>query len=309
MSINRSSSLGRGPAIVSYNGATLFTRDDIVPRHAPVWNPVQTAMYGEIDQFKRDLVIRIPLRLWGAWENLGTLFPSAVMNPVIGSSPFGATDVPLTILARNGDKITYANAQITKLADLYLGTDSELFAADLELTALLANNTNPESAGAYYTVQTGQAYSDNAFSKTNFKKVRWIGAWGAKAGFTSIAPQQGFKVGWRLELKPVTVDGYGTIDMTLAGFVGGCRCIPVGPTLAQIEAQTNAQGSPFGSLLSSVAADLTLSGGSSSVVLKNAGMTGHSYVFGVEPLRVGEMAWSTTRGFSSGTPVAVAAVG
>lgn len=306
MSINRSTSLGRGPAIVTYNGATLFTRDDIVPRHAPVWNPVRTSMYGEIDQFKRDLVIKVPLRLWGAWENLPTLFPSAVLNPGIGASVFGATDIPLTVLARNGDQITYANAQITKLADLCLGTDSELFAADVEFTALLANNTNPETAGAYYSVATSQPYSDAAFSKTNFKKVRWTGAWGSKAGFTSIAPQKGFNIGWRLELKPVTVDGYGTIDMTLAAFAGFCRCIPVGPTLAQIEAQTNAQGSPFGGLLSSAAADLTLTGGTSSVVLKNAGMTGHGYVFGVEPLRVGEMAWSTTRGFSSGAPVAVA---
>jgi hypothetical protein len=305
MSLNRTI-LSRGPALVSYNGATLWTRDDIDLRHAPVWSPVKTAMYGEVDQFKRDLIIKIPLRLWGAWENLGTLFPSSVTNPVIGASIYGGSDVPLTVLARNGDQITYANAQITRLADLYLGADSELFAADVEFTALLANGVNPETANAYYTVQTGQAYSDNAFTKANFKKVRWTGAWGGKSGFTTIVPQKGFSVAWKLELRPVTADGYGTIDLTLAGLAGGCRCIPLAPTLAQIEAQTDAQGAAFGTLLSAGAADLTLAGGASSVVLKNAGMTQHGYVFGVEPLRVGEVAWSTTRGFSAGVPAAVA---
>jgi hypothetical protein len=308
MSVSRAS-LGRSPAIVQYNGGTFFTREDFAVRHAPIWKPALASMYGEVDRLKRDLMIRIPLRLWGAWASLPILFPPAILNPVIGSSLFGSTDVPLTLLGRNGDQITYANAQVTKLAELFLGADSELFAADLEFTALLANGANPEAAGAYYTVQTGQPYADGAFSKADYKRVRWTGAWGGRAGFTAIVPQQGFHVTWALELKPLTVDGHGTVDMTLAGFVGGCRCIPLGATLAQIESQAAAQGSPFGTLLSANAADLTLAGGGSSVVLKNAGLAEHGYAFGVVPLRTGEVAWNTTRGFAAGAPAAVATVG
>src|ERR1043165_9080233 len=109
MSVSRAN-LGRGPAIVTYGGVTLFTRDDLVARHPPVWNPVPTSMYGEVDKSKRDLVIKIPLRLWGAWESLSVLFPSTVLNPTIGASIYGTSDSPLVVLGRNGDQVTYANA-------------------------------------------------------------------------------------------------------------------------------------------------------------------------------------------------------
>lgn len=306
MSIQRSA-LGRGPAIVNIGGATLFTREDIVTRHSPVWNPVVTSMYGEVDKFKKDLVIKFPLMLWSSWENLSVIFPSSILNPTIGASLFGNADNPVSILARNGDKITYANAQITKLLDLYLGVDEELFAAAVEITALIANGANPEDANAYYTVQTGQVYTD-AFAKTNFKKVRFTGAWGSKTGLTAIAPQKGFRVAWNLGLAPLTVDGLGTVDYTINNFIGAVRCIPIQPTLAQLESAAMAQGYAHGSLLSAGAADLTLSGSGITVVAKNAGPIEHGYAFGVAPLRVGEFGWSTTRGFSTGAPVAVATV-
>jgi hypothetical protein len=304
MAITRAS-LGRGPARVTFGGATLFTRDDLVPRHSPVWNPVVTSMYGEVDKVKSDLVIRFGMRLWGAWENISVLFPDSIINPTVGASLFGTSDSAAVILARNGDQITYHNAQITRLADLYLGVDSDLFAADVEITALLKNNANPEDANAYYTLATAQAYSDNVFAKTNFKRSRITGAWNAKTGFTTITPQRGVNVGWTLDLAPVRVDGLGTVDFTLRNFMGGCRCIPIGPSLAQIESASRAQGLAHGGLASTSSADLTWSASGISVVLYGAQMTEHGYAFGVEPLRVGEMAWVTTRGFSAGTPTAV----
>jgi hypothetical protein len=307
MSISRAS-LGRGPAVITYGGATLYTRDDIVPRHAPVWNPVMTSMYGEVDKYKRDLVIKVLLRLWGAWESLSVLFPAYALSPTIGASLYGAADSPLVLLARNGDKITYANAQITKLSDLYLGVDSELFQADVEFTALLSNATEPEAANAYYTIATGQAYADNAFAKTNFKRVRFTGAWGAKTGWTTIVPQKGVNINWTLDLRSVPVDGYGTVDMTVANFIGAAKCIPIGPTLTQLEAQANAQGSAMGTLLSAAAADLLWTGSAISILLKNAGAMEHGYAWGIEPLRVGEFGWSTTRGFAAGVPADVAQV-
>lgn len=300
--------MGRGPAIVTYGGGTFFSRDDMVPRHAPVWKPVLTSMYGEVDKTKQDLLIRFLIRLWGAWENLSILFPSVLLNPNAGSSLFGTSDTPMTVLAKNGDQIVYANAQITKLADLYLGVDAELFAADVEITALIKNNANPEDAAAYYALTTGNSYTDSAFAKTNFKRVRFTGAWGSKTGFTTIVPQKGFQVTWTLALKPVPTDGLGTVDMTVESLIGGVKCIPIGPTLAQLESNANAQGIAHGALLSTNAADLTLAGSGVSVVAKNAGFMEHGYAFGIEPLRVGEAMWGTTRGFAAGVPAAVATV-
>lgn len=298
--------LGRGPAIVTWNGITMFTRDDIVARHAPNWAEVQTSMYGEVDKVPTDLVIKIPLRLWGAWENLTVLFPAAVMTPVVGASIFGATDLPLVIHGRNGDTITYHNAHLTRLADLFLGVDSELFASDVEFTALIKDGGDPEDTDAYYTAGTA-AYSDAAFAKTNFKRARWSAAWGTKTGFTAFAAQKGFNISWDMRTKPLPTDGLGTVDMALEGLVGTCRCIPIQPTIAQIEAVM--QGRAHGALLSAGAADLVLTeSGGGTVTLKAAGALEHGYAFGVEPLRIGEMAWATTRGFTAGAPAAVGAV-
>ena len=309
--------LKRGPAIVSYGGNTFYTNSDILSRFGLAWNPVNTSMYGQVDKFISDRIYRVPLRLWGAWEHLAALFPSYAMSPQPGTSIFGTTATPLVILARNGDQITYANAQITKLANLYLGVDSDLFAADVEFTCILGNSSgstlfNPEDANAYYTTATGATYADGAFAKANFKRVRFTGAWGAVAGFTSVIPQKGFQISWELDAQPLTCDGLGTVDFTIGQNVlqGACKCIPIQPTMAELEAQVAAQGVPLGTLMSANVADLTLTGngGSPVIVLKSAGIAEHGYAFGIEPLRQGEITWTTTRGFTAGAPNAVASV-
>ena len=316
MALNRSQ-LSRGPALVSYAGNTFYTKADILSRFGPVWNPVTTSMYGQVDKILTDRVYRLPLRLWGAWENLTTLFPDYAMAPQVGASIFGSTATPLVILARNGDQITYANAQITRLANLFLGADADSFAADVEFTCLIGNSSgttmfNPEDANAYYTTATGQPYADGAFAKTNFKRVRFTGAWGAVAGFTAVIPQRGFEVSWELDARPLTCDGLGTVDFTIGENVlqGTCTCVPIQPTMAELEAQVAAQGVPLGTLLGANVADLTLTGngGSPQLVLKSAGITEHGYAFGGEPLRQGEITWTTTRGFTAGLPDAVATV-
>lgn len=306
MSVSRAN-LGRGPALVTWNGATLFTRDDLVAAHSPVWEPVKSSMHGQTTKFRRDLVIKLNLMLFGVWENLSVLFPSALLNPVIGTSLFGTTDLPLVIQARNNDRITYGNAQITKLGDLYLGVDSELWAAAVEFTCLLKNSTEPEAAGAYFVRDTN-SYTDAAFAMTNFKKCRWTGAWTGKTGLTSFIGEKGFSIAWDLDLKPQVVDGYGTVDMFVGegGLVAGCKCVPIGPTQAQIDTAQGATAAN-GTLLSTGAADLTLTGTSASVVLKAANLVSSSTVFG-QALRVGEAAWETNRSVAAGVASAVATV-
>ena len=245
--------------MVTYNGATLYTRDDIAAKMTSSYKDVITSMYGKVDKVKTDTVLKIPLMLCGAYENLSVMFPSVFLGGAVGQSLFGNSDVPLVVLGRNGDQITYANAQITKMADLRLGVDNDLFSAAVEFTAILANGKNPEAAGAYVTLTTGQTYADNAFSKANFQRARFTGAWGASTGFTSIVPQDGFQIGWQCETKPVAVDGLGTVDMTVDGFVAQCKCIPIGPTMAQLDANSMLH-QPHGTLLSNNVANLTLAG-------------------------------------------------
>ena len=306
------SSLIRGRGYVAYNGANFFCREKIDIKHAPTWEKVSASMFGPVDKYKKDLVGKITLKLWGAWENLSTLFPSYIMNPIPGTSVFGTTDVPLHVQGDNGDYITYTNAAVTKVSDLYLGVDSELFAADVEFTWLIGNTNNPEDAGAYHTRGTN-AYSDAtaAFAKTNYKRVRFTAAWGSVSGFTSITPQKGIKCSWVANLKPVVVDGLGTRDMSIGddGVIGQMKMIPIGPTIAQIKAASQEE-TAHGSLASGDSADLvaTGNGGSPVITMKNAYLMENGLVFDATDLRVGEATWETTRGFAGGVPAAVSSV-
>ena len=300
--------LYRGPAMVQYNGHTFFTRDDIVARLAPEWGAVNTSMYGEVDSVLADRVYQVPLTLWGAWENLADLFPAAVMAGTVGASIFGASDKALTIWGRNGDKVVYANAAVTKLANLHLGVGADLFSSAVEFTCLRANTANPEDANAYFTL-SNSPLTEDAFAKTNFSRQRWTAAWGSVAGFASFVGEKGIDISWEAQMEPVRVEGWGTSDFTLAGFKAQARCIPIGPTLAQLEAASQSQDTALGSLLSGAVADLTLSAAKSgTIVLKNAALREHGYAFGQTPLRIGECVWETTRLFVDGVPGVVASV-
>lgn len=310
MSLSRAS-LTRSPGIVLWNSATFFTRDDLAARLTAEWKAVETSMYGQVDKVRTNLEIKLPLLLWGSWENVSKLFPSSILNPTIGAGLFGTTDLPLVIQGRNNDRLTFASAQITRLADLHLGVDRDLFAAAVEFTCLLKNATAPEADGAFYTVDTN-TYSDTAFAKTNFTRARFTGTWGAVTGFTNLIPQDGFKVSWNLELKPVRVDGYGTVDYTLDHFSASVKCLPIGPSLTQLLGGTTGpsnnqlQGYAHGILASAVSNDLTLTSSVVTIVAKNAFLADSGAVFSREKLRNGEIEFQTTRGFSAGVPAAVA---
>lgn len=316
MAITRAN-VKRGSAKITWNGATFFARDDISARHTPEWVPVRSSAHGNINKARKDFIMRKTLRLWGAWENLSVLFPSAVLTPTIGAGLYGTSDLPLVILAKNGDQITYHNTQLTKLPDLYLGIDDEIFAADVEFTSLIADGKNPEDASAYYTIATGQSYSDSTFALTNYKQQRYSSAWGAVPGFTAFQAEKGWRIRWNLGLdfNAAYSSNVGTYDAIITDFSGQASCMPINqPTLAQLETAANAGANAsnvLGRLLSggeTTAADLVTTGSGVSVTLKNAGIIEHGYVFGPAAQRFGEVTWETTVGFSAGTAAARAVI-
>jgi hypothetical protein len=288
----------------------MFTRDDIKPSFDATWQDLLTSAHGVIDKVVTDRMIKVSLRLWGAWENVAVLFPTALLNPTIGTRIFGTTDLPLIIHKKTGgeERITIHNAQITKLADLYIGVDNNIFAADVEFTGLIKNNTDPETALSYYTIDTA-VYADTTFVKTNYAQRRAAAVWGA-APFDAFQAHKGWNIGWTLGLTPEYNANVGTVDMILTGFMGAARCIPLGPTVAQIEARMLFQGAgnPLGSLLSDGDDDLVITPTTPAgiITLKGACITQWSPVFGSVPLLNGEVVWETTRGFTAGVAAAIA---
>jgi hypothetical protein len=313
MAIARSS-LVKGGGRVVYDAAganaILHFRENIVVRWLRNFSDVPASLFGIVDKAETDRRIEISGRLWGAWEGLTTLFPSAALNPTPGTRLCGDADRPLEVHGRDGQKFTFHNAVLTKLANLHLGVDAGIFSADVTFTALLKNNVNPEDANAYVTISAVAFPADSGFAKTNYKQGRYSGAWGAITGFGTITPQNGFDLEFDFRTAPLVVNGLGTVDLTVLGTIARAKCIPIEATQQQIVDAARSQGanSALGRLLSAGSADLTLTGSGVTIVLKAAGLMEHGAVFGAEPLRNGEVGWETTRGFTAGAADAVATV-
>jgi hypothetical protein len=295
----------RGGAICTINGTTLWLRDVFNVNNSPVWQPEGTEVDGSIDKAKHDLVIKNVAICYGRFSDIAALFPAYALNPVVGTNIF-ATDNPFVVRALNGDRITFGNSQITKLFDLFLGVDEEFFASAIEITSIIRGGYLPTDAGAYFVRDTTAA-SGSAFVSTGRLKARWQASWSGKTGFSTFIGKKGFHLGWMLDVKPDTTDGYGTTGMYIGkeGMIAALKCIPIGPTLPQVDT-AQAIAADLGALLSASAADITLTSGSNSIGLKQAGIVSASTAFGIVPLRQGEVTWETTRGFSAGAPVAVA---
>jgi hypothetical protein len=309
MSVQRSL-LIRGPAKATFDGATFYTEDDILCPIEPSLAPLDVSALGVVDQIWTDLVINIALRPYGAWQDLAVLFPPTVLNPTPGTSLFSGADKPLAITGRNGDQITFHNARLTQLAELFLGVNAPVFSGALQFTCLLKDNTEPNAANAYYTIGAGAYGDDAAFSTSlaNYKRQAYSAAWSGKTGFSAFQGDQGVNIAWQLGLVNHVNSNLGTIDVVIKDMVATARCIPLQPTLAQIETAAAFQGRALGSRLGSTAGDLVFSGSGVSVTLKKAAMTRWAPAFGVTPLRVGEVGWTTNRGITAGVADAVAAV-
>lgn len=308
MGVNRAN-LKIGPCNVQIGAGPVIghTREAVKPRFVQNRTPVEATLFGKIDQSIVDRWVDIPFRLWGAWQDIATFFPTSYLNPTIGARIYGDADVAIKLHGRDGERITFHNAQMIRMSNLHLGVDAPLFAADVLYRALIKNNANPEDAAAYYTIDSA-AFADATFAKTNYKQQRYAGAWAGKTGLTSYAAKEGWDIEWDLDTEPLNINGYGTVDMTLQGLTARLKCIPVETSLANLDAAAAFQLYALGVLLSAGAADHTISGSGVSVVLKNAGIVEHGAVFGGKELRNGETMWETTRGFAAGVAAALATV-
>lgn len=304
--INVSSPI-RGAAIATINGATLWAREVMNATHAPIWKPENTQMDGSIDKYKADFVIRHNIMLYGLFKDISALFPSYALNPVTGTNIF-STDNPFVYWARNGDKITYWNSQITKLFGLWLGVDGELFSSAVEITSIIRSGYLPSDADAYFT-RDNVTFVSPTFSNAARLRKRWTATWGTKAGFATFIGKKGFNIDWNLDIQPDLTEGFGTTGMFIGQgvLVGNMKCIPMLPTPAQVDTAQNLSAD-LGSAFSDNVADLSLVADSNSIVLKSAGITSNTTSFGIQPLRQGEIVWETVHGFVNGQPQAVATI-
>jgi hypothetical protein len=306
-----SSNILIGPGYATFNSGNFrFGEGGIQAKFVKNLRDVTAEEFGRFDSVTTDRRIAVTGRLWSGWENLALIFPSAAFTPVIGGKLFGTAGLSLVIAGQDGSLMTILNAQITKVANLTLSVEKDLFGADVEFTGLLKVGNTPDQSGSYFTYTIGQSYTAPAFVKANFRAPVISAAWGAISGFTAFALKSGAAIDfkWDLDYEPCKVDGYGTMDAIVTGFEATCKGTPIGPTEAQAWANIT-QAAALGILESTNAADLTLTFGANTVMLRSAFiMDDEGFRWSRKNNRIGDLTWKTTVPFSSGLAVARAAV-
>jgi hypothetical protein len=310
LSISRANLPGSGAPKITYNGATIWTRGDLM---LPLKHSLQeqvSSMYGRVTKTRQGRKIEISIPVYGFWTNLSVLFPSYILGFTRGARMFGTSDTPMTIIAKNGDKIVIKNVQITGLANLKLAANQQIFSADLKLTALIANNAAPTDANAFYTITVAQAYTEGDFPQSNFKSLAWTGAWNARTGFTNILTQDGWDIAWECKTTDDLVDGIGPVDMFMDQFWAAASAIVVGPTLTQLDTAVDFQGTnaAVGADIAADSDNLILTDGTSTLTLTKAALIETGLVFAPGKKRIAKTVWESTLGFTSGAPNAMAAV-
>ena len=307
-----SSNLIIGPGYKTWNGGNFrFAEGGLKTKFLKNLREVSNEEFGRFDSATTDRRIVTTGKLWSGWENIPLVLPGVAFNPTIGGKLFGVAGLQGVINGQDGSRLTTMNEQITKLANLELSVEKELWSADIEFTSLLKPGFTPDQAGAYYTYTIGNAYAAPAFDKTKFRAPVVSAGWpatlpNAGTSFAAFALRKGAMLDWKYELdfEPCYVDGYGTIDAILNNFEASCKAMPVGPLEADV-ASALFPPQALGVLESGLAADLTLTFGANSIVLKQAFLAENDgYAWARKQHRIGDLTWRTTVPFAAGAPTA-----
>lgn len=299
-----------GPARLLVGSATIHSRDDIKFEPTPVLDPVMS-VEGLEDYSIRDTLAKLSFTPMALWENMDVLFPAFYKTAVIGTR-LNAANIAWKIWASNGDLWNLYNAHVTKPPQLLLGADSDPFGA-VEVTAITVNNKKPgESTATWDGPTASQADPTAALAMTNFLKCRWTGSFStttngtdyvAVTGFSTFEPYDHFTVDFNPQMTPDTAQGL-TRNWRLDAPGFSVKCVPVGPTSANIAAARGASTNPVqGALASSFGKFgrlvLTSDVGSHSITFDHVYMTQSSDIFG-KPLRNGEISFTNVLKRSSG---------
>jgi hypothetical protein len=311
-----SSNIIVGPGYSTWNSGNFrFGDGGIKAKFVKNLREVSSEEFGRFDSIQTKRRVSVTGKLWSGWENLSLIFPSAAFSPTIGGKLFGTSNLPLVINGQDGSRLTVVNTQITKLANLMLSVEKELFSADIEFTGLLKSGFTPDQAGAYYTYSTGNSYAAPSFSKANFRAPVLSAAWagtlvnsGTSFGSFNFKNGAGLDYKWDLDYEPCYVDGFGEVDAIVNGFEGSCKGTPIGVIEADA-ASALLPAQALGLLESINGGDLTLTFGSNSATLKQAFVAENDgFAWSRKNNRIGDLTWRTTVPFTSGAPVARAAV-
>lgn len=312
MAIDRSTIL-RGPAIITHDSASYYTKDDIKVDINLETQPVEVSAYGKVDEIVTNRIGKVTASPVGAFASRAKLWPYG--GTAIGASIFGATDKPLVVWSKaDGIKYNFVAAALTKMPSIKLSSIATI-CGPAEWTLLGANNT-AMSAAASFESETTVSFNDTAFDTSDIVKSTYSGVWGTVTGFTAINTKDGFDIDFNLGLTPVSTDSEGIVDYILSSLEVTVSFKPLGPTVGNLIAAMKAQntGAARGMSLAGInsASSLIISGdaaGKPMVTITGAQLKQAPLLFGREAERIDTLQFVATRTFTAGVGNALFSVG
>jgi len=293
MSIDRATII-RGPAKVTFGGQTFWSKGDIALKPTVSRFEIATSRFGRVDERFSDKSIVVSFEPSGRFDAplAAVLWQYAATE--IGSSIYGATDSPLVIHTVAGQQVTVHNAALTTMPSINLGVGATI-QGDIEFTGLLVNNADPSDANSYYTSAAVAYDGDTGFSTADIPTLAYGSAWGAVSPWNSFNTEEGWVIDFDLSLRGETVDGLGTVDMTLQEIQVTATSIPVGPTVEDMLAKQGINATALGSSLQAQSDDLIISGTGVHVEVRNAALVENDIGYGIDRKTIGSADWIATR--------------
>lgn len=303
----------RGPAIVQFGGATIYSQGDITARPVKSINPVMTSKDGEVAHIIDSILWQVQFTPSGQWVagHLTVLWPSAICNPTKGSSIFGASDTDLVIHSISGQKLTLKAGAVVSPSELTLSAGASVI-GQVTLEAIGADDTAWTNSSKFAEL-AAEAFSDTSFDPDAIKVVPYSVAWGSASPWNAIETEAGVRVSFNVSLREERTDTYGIVDKTMQTVGVQARFIPVGISETQFISKSEIQGAGIqrGKNIRNTD-NLVIDGsaGNPKVTVYQASWTDGSLVWG-EPKRVGEVVLQAVRKFTAGVaqPLVAVAVG
>tara|TARA_R110002126_G_scaffold198538_2_gene346140 strand:- start:1455 stop:2366 length:912 start_codon:yes stop_codon:yes gene_type:complete len=286
----------RGPAKVTYNSATFYSKGGISLTMTTSTFDKESDAYGNLGKSKNDFQVVVEFEPVGEIEELAVLFPYG--GTAIGSSVFGAVDKPLVIVALDAT-YTIRNAAITQMPSIRCSANNTAFGS-VQLTGILELAGDPSALTDYYAVAAGAALG-TTFDPTKIVTSPYTATLG---GSTTFFSEAGFEISFDLAMNPVMIDGIGTVDMSLQNVGCSISCIPVG--IAESAFDTYFGSLDAGEYLASATLDIsTATSGGLNFDVAAVQITELQKRFSPSENRLGQLSMSARRTFTTGNPNAL----
>lgn len=311
--IDRTTTVYRGRAIVTYDGVTLYSASPVQVKTRTELFDIPVAGIGVIDRKIKQVITEVTLTPHGEITAgiLSKLFPHTSATP--GSSALPATDKSLVVWPANGkEKLTYTNAFVSKMPDLMLSAVKTAL-GQVTFTAI-GTKAEAWSAANHFVTLADDAFTDTGVAATGVKTVPYSATLGAlSAPWNDIKTKSGWTVSFDVGLDAQEEDSIGIFDYLYNGQAKiSCKCNPIGLKVTDLHGLKLLQstGAARGASGTGLKQALTITGGSGNpiLVVNNCILeeAGHQYDTGD---RVNELELVTVRGLTTGALDALFSIG